>query len=96
MPAIATVTRMAPEHVEEVETAGRKLFAAVEAAHPENLRYAVCRFPDGRYLTLIQTEGRNPLLDLPEFHEFMAGFPTWADGEGEGGPVTVLGSYRLF
>jgi hypothetical protein len=92
-----SVATIRPEHVEAVEAAGRRLFAAVAAAAPADFRYAVVRLGDGTtYVTLLQLPaGRNPLLDLPEFHDFMAGFPGWVAGPTPTGDHLV-GDYRLF
>jgi hypothetical protein len=87
------------ESVNDVQAAGKKMFAALEAAQPAGIRYAWCRLPDGEtFVALVQTdEGvENPLPGLPEFQELqkvvggsLAGPPTVQSW-------TVVGSYRLF
>jgi hypothetical protein len=94
MSVLVSLATIRPEHVGEVEAAGRRLFAAVDRAAPAGLRYAVCRLPDGTYVTLL--EGGGPLRELPEFHEFMAGWPDRLAAPTTGGPAELIGSYRLF
>ena len=97
MTVLVSVATIAPEHVADVEEAGRRLFAAVGAAAPTGFRYAVCRLPDGTYLTLLEVpDSGNPLSALPEYHQFLAGLKGWLAAPTTGGPATVIGSYRLF
>ena len=97
MTVIASLATIHPEHVEAVEAAGRRLFDAVAAAAPDGFRYAVGRLPDGRYLTLLEVpDSGNPLLALPEYQDFIAGFRHWLAGPTTGGPLEVVGSYRVF
>ena len=98
MPVLVSVSEIAPEHVADVEAAGARLFAAVHAAAPPGFRYASVRLPDGvSYVTVLEIPDgtRNPLLDLPEFHEFLAGLDGWLAAPSRGGPATVIGSYRV-
>jgi hypothetical protein len=87
------------ESVNDVQAAGKTMFAALEAAQPAGVRYAWCRLPDGEtFVALVQTdEGvENPLPGLREFQELQ---------QVVGGALaeppavqswTVVGSYRLF
>ena len=96
MTVLVTLATIAPEHVEAVEDAGRRLFAAVDAAGPADFRYAVCRLPDGTYLTLLEVpDSGNPLTALPEYHDFVTGLKGWLAAPTTGGPATVIGSYRV-
>jgi hypothetical protein len=98
MTVLAFIATAAPEQVGDLETAGKRVFAAVDAAAPEGFRYATGRLPDGRYLTLLEiADGtRNPLRDLPEYRDFEAGLAGWLAEPSTGGPVELIGSYRLF
>ena len=97
MTVLVSLATVAPEHADDVEAANRKLFDAVEAAAPENFRYAVCKLPDGTYLTVVQVpDTGNPLVDLPEYKDFLAGLQGWLAAPSTGGPGTVIGSYRVF
>jgi hypothetical protein len=87
------------EGVTDVQAAAKKMFAAIDAAQPEGIRYASCLLPDGEtFVALLQVdEGvENPLPGFPEFREFLEGVE---DSRAEPANVqllTVIGSYRLF
>jgi hypothetical protein len=92
-----SVATVRPERVADIEAAGTRLFDAVAAAAPADFRYATVKLGDGTtYVTVLELpDDRNPLLDLPEFHEFLAGLPGWVTAP----PVTggePIGSYRVF
>lgn len=98
MSILIFTAQISPEHVEEVEAAGRKVFAAVADAAPDGFRYAVGRIGPSTYVTMLEiADGtRNPLRDLPEYDEFQAALPGWLAEPSVGGPVTLIGSYRVF
>lgn len=98
MSILIFTAQIRPEHVEETEAAGRKVFAAVENAAPDGFRYAVGRIGPATYVTILEiADGtRNPLRDLPEYDEFQAALPGWLAEPSVGGPVTLVGSYRVF
>lgn len=98
MSILIFTAQISPEHVDEVEAAGRKVFAAVEDAAPDGFRYAVGRIGPSTYVTMLEiADGtRNPLRDLPEYDEFEAALPGWLAEPSVGGPVTLIGSYRVF
>lgn len=98
MSVLVFTATIAPEHVEEVEAAGRTVFAAVEAAKPAGFRYSTCRLDANTYLTLLELpDGQpNPLQAMPEYQEFLSGLRGWLVEPSKGGPATVIGSYRLF
>jgi hypothetical protein len=87
------------EGVSEVQAAAHKMFAAIEDAQPEGVRYAWCLLPDGEtFLALVQVDDgvENPILGLPEFQEIQEGLQGWLAGSSTAQPLTVIGSYRLF
>ncbi len=98
MSILVFTAQIAPAHVDEVEAAGRKVFAAVHEAAPDGFRYAVGRIGPATYVTLLEiADGtRNPLRELPEYDEFQAALPGWLTEPSTGGPATLIGSYRLF
>lgn len=98
MPVLVYTAHIAPEHVEAVEAAGRRVFAAVRATRPEGFRYAVVRLGEATYVTLLEIPdgGRNPLRDVPEYAAFEAALPGWLAEPSTGGPAAPIGSYRMF
>lgn len=98
MTVLVFTATIAPEHVPDVEAAGRRVFAAVHAAAPAGFRYSTCRLGDGTYLTLLEIpDGEpNPLPAMPEYQAFLRGLKTWLAEPSTGGPSTVIGSYRVF
>jgi hypothetical protein len=87
------------ESVSDVQAAARKMFAAVNAAEPEGIRYASCLLPDGEtFVALVQVDDgvENPLPGLSEFREFIEGVEASRAEPPIVQPLTVIGSYRLF
>src|SRR5262249_25929045 len=88
------------DNVTDVETAARKLFAAIDAAQPGGIRYAWCMQPDGEtFVALVEVEdgAENPILALPEYHEIQAHMGEWIAEPPPGAQqLSVIGSYRLF
>jgi len=83
----------------EVEAAAEKMFAALEQAKPEGVRYASLKQADGvTFVALLQVdEGlENPLAELPAFQEFQEAVKDCFDGPPSADQLTVVGSYRLF
>ncbi|WCB94572.1 hypothetical protein DSM104299_03309 [Baekduia alba] len=92
-------TQVKPEHVGDVDAAAATLFAAIDRAQPQGIKYASLRLADGvTYLALLQiAEGvENPLPQLPEFGAFQQGLREWVAGPPAPGQATVVGSYGLF
>lgn len=99
MSVLMVQSKVKPESVADVDAAVRRMFAAIEEAQPEGIRYASCRLADGvTYLALLEVdEGvENPLPELPEFQELQASLREWVAEAPSAGPATVIGSYRLF
>ena len=64
------------ESVTDVRAAATKVFAALDAAQPEGIRYASTLLADGEtFVALLQLDDgvENPLPAFPEFQEFMTG-----------------------
>ncbi|HZU77772.1 MAG TPA: hypothetical protein VFA70_13470, partial [Dehalococcoidia bacterium] len=87
------------ESVADVESGVHKMFAAIEAAHPNGVRYASCRTPDGEtFVALLELEDSsdNPLVHIPAFTEFQSKLKDWVAGPPTPERLEVVGSYRLF
>ena len=87
------------EGVADIQAAAKKVFAAIDEAQPEGLRYASCLLPDGEtFLALLQLDDglENPLPGLPEFQEFIEHVESQRAEPANVQPLTVVGSYRLF
>jgi hypothetical protein len=87
------------EHLDEVDAAVEKMFAAIAREKPEGVRYASCRLPDGvTFVVLLALDDGidNPLPAVPEFREFQDKLRTWIAEPPIPDQLTVLGSYRLF
>ena len=89
------------ESVTEVQAAASKMFAAIDAAQPEGIRYAWVLLPDGEtFVALVQVDdgAENPIPALPEYRELQEGFKDWLaePPNGQAQALTVIGSYRLF
>ena len=87
------------ERVIEVQAAARKMFAAIDAAQPEGIRYASSLLPDGEtFVALLQVDDgvENPLPGIPEVREFLEGVEASRAEPATVQPLTVIGSYRLF
>ena len=88
-----------PEHVADVEAAVTTMFAAIERAEPQGVRYASCKLADGEtFLVLLELEGGidNPLPTVPEFLAFQQGLGGWLARPPVPEQLEVVGSYRLF
>ena len=87
------------ESVTDVQAAATKMFAAINAAQPEGIRYASCLLPDGEtFVALVQLDDgtENPLPGFPEFQAFFDGVEASRAAPAEVQPLTVVGSYRMF
>lgn len=92
-------SKVKPEHADEVEHAVRDLFAAIEQAQPQGIRYASGRLADGvTYIAELQVDDgiENPLPALPEFRKFQENLEHWLAEPPTPEQLTVVGSYRLF
>jgi hypothetical protein len=92
----ATIKR---DSVSDVQAAAKKMFAAINAAQPEGIRYASCLLPDGEtFVALLQVDDgvENPLPGFPEVREFLEGVEASRAEPANVQPLTVVGSYRVF
>jgi hypothetical protein len=86
-------------HVTEIEAAGERLFAALQQAQPQGVRYTTCRLPDGvTYVSLLAIDDGvdNPLATYPEARAFQEGLKQWLAEPPTSEQLTVFGSYRFF
>jgi hypothetical protein len=91
--------RVKPEHVTDLQAAADKMFAAIDAAQPDGVRYAWSVLADGEtFVALVQVDDGldNPIPRMPEFQELQAQTAKWIAGPAGSQPLTVIGSYRLF
>ncbi len=91
--------KIKPESVAAVRAATEKMFAAINAAQPEGIRYASLLLAEGEtFVAIVQVDDgvENPIPGFPEFRELQA----LVDGSRSEPPslqaLTVVGSYRLF
>ena len=87
------------ESVGDVQAAADKMFAALNAAQPDGIRYAWSVLPDGEtFLAFAQLDDgvENPIPGFPEFQELQEGLEDWLAETPTSQPLTVVGSYRLF
>ena len=87
------------ERVTDVQAAANKMFAALNAAQPEGIRYAWSVLPDGEtFIALAQLDDgvENPISGFFEFQELQEGLKDWLAETPTSQPLTVVGSYRLF
>jgi quinol monooxygenase YgiN len=83
----------------ELEKATQEMFAAIEAAQPQGVRYASCKVPDGEtYVILLglDDDNDNPLLAIPAFNEVQDNVKNWIAEPPVVEQLTLVGSYRLF
>ena len=83
----------------ELEKSAREMFAAIQAAQPQGVRYASCRLPDGEtYMILLALDDdeNNPLGAVQAFREFQENLKSWIAGPPTVTELTPVGSYRLF
>jgi hypothetical protein len=86
-------------HVAEVDAAAKRMFAAIQQAQPQGIRYTSCRLSDGvTYVALLEIDDGvdNPLPALPEFRAFQEGLRQWIAEPPTSEQLTVVGSYRFF
>lgn len=87
------------ERVTQVQAATRKMFAAVNAAQPDGIRYASFLLADGETMVaLLQIDdgAENPLQGISEFRELLKDVEASRAEPATVQPLTVIGSYRLF
>jgi hypothetical protein len=91
--------KLKADSVQAAEAVIKTMFAAIEQAKPEGVRYASCKLADGvTFLVLLALdEGiQNPLGAVPEFREFQQNLKDWVVEPPTPDQLTVVGSYRVF
>jgi hypothetical protein len=91
--------KLKADSVEAAEAAIKTMFAAIEQAKPEGVRYASGKLADGvTFVVLLALdEGiENPLGAIPEFREFQQNLKDWIVEAPIPDQLTVVGSYRVF
>jgi hypothetical protein len=97
MSAMLLRTQVKSESADEVEAAVKTLFAALEEAKPQGVRYSSYRLADGvTYVVVLDVEEgiENPLPSVPAFLEFQAALKGWLVGPPVPEVLTVIGDYR--
>lgn len=99
MRVLMAQAKIKAESVTDVQAATRKMFAAINAAQPEGIRYASVLLPDGEtFVALLHVDDgvENPIPGLPEFRELQERVEDARAEPTSVQPLTVIGSYRLF
>ena len=99
MTVLMVRSKVKEDSVVEVEAAIGKVFAAIDEAQPQGVRYTSCKLADGvTFVALLQLDDgiENPLVGLPAFQELQANLPEWVDGPPVAEQLTVVGSYGFF
>lgn len=87
------------EHSGDLEAAVTTMFAAINAAQPEGVKYASSRLGDSTtYIILLALTNppENPLAAVPEFGAFQEKIRGWLAEPTVSETLTVIGSYNLF
>jgi hypothetical protein len=99
MNIVIAQAKIKADRVPQLEAAADRMFAAIQAAQPEGVRYAWLLLPDGEtFAAVVQVDAgaENTIPDLPEYQELQAGLADSLAGPTERRELTVIGSYRLF
>ena len=91
--------KMKADKLPEIEKASKEMFAAIEAAAPQGVRYASAKLPDGEtFVVLLQLDDdeHNPLTAVPVFNDVQAALRDWIAEPPIVEELTPVGSYRLF
>jgi hypothetical protein len=88
------------DRVVEVERGIEKMFTAIDREHPDGVRFALVKLPDGvTFVGVLELEdgAHNPLLGIPAAREYQQNLANWVVGQPPvPGRVEVVGSYGLF
>ena len=91
--------KIKPGKAAELEKAAAEMFAAIQAAEPQGVRYASCKLPDGEtyvILLALDDDENNPLVAVPAFRDFQENLKSWLAGSPAVEQLIPVGSYRLF
>ncbi len=91
--------KLKADRVEENEQLVRNVYEGLRQAAPDGLRYATFKLEDGVsfvHVASIETDGSNPLPQLPAFQAFQAGIKERCEEPPAAVDLTEIGSYRFF
>jgi hypothetical protein len=91
--------KVKPEHVSDIESAVKTMFAALEVHQPKGVKYASSRASDGVSFIIflaLENPAENPLPAIPEFRAFQESLKAWLAEPSIPEPLTVIGTYNLF
>jgi hypothetical protein len=90
--------KIKPEHVSDVESAVKTMFAALEVHQPKGVKYASSRASDVTtfiILLALENPSENPLPAIQEFRTFQDHMRGWLAEPTAPEPLTVVGSYGV-
>ena len=99
MSVLMAQAKIKVESVSDVRAATKKMFAAINAAQPEGIRYASLLLSDGEtFVAVVQLDDglENPIPSFPEFRELQEIVDSSRAEPASVQSSTVIGSYRLF
>ena len=90
--------KIKPEGVSDVRSATERMFAAIDVAQPEGIRYASLLADGETFVAIVQVDDgvENPIPGFPEFRELQGVVEGWRAESNAVQSFTVIGSYRLF
>jgi hypothetical protein len=91
--------KIKPGSVSDVRAATEKMFAAINRAQPDGIRYASLLLADGEtFVAVVQVDegAENPIPGFPEFRELQELVEGSRAKPPSVQPLTLVGSYRLF
>ena len=86
--------KVKPEQVARNEELVRAVYEELHRLEPDGLRYATFKLPDGvTFIHLADTDGGNPLTELPAFKAFQAGVRERCDEPPVVSELSEVGSF---
>jgi len=99
MSVFMVTAKIKPENAAECDEAAKTMFAEIEKANPQGVRYTSCKSPDGvTYVAILElADGTdNPLPGIAAFREFQENLKKWLSGPPAAENMTVVGSFRSY
>lgn len=87
-----------PESADRNAELVRAVFAELQAAKPEGVRYLTLRLEDDSFVHIVETaaeDGSSPIPKLKAFQEFQAGIRERCAEPPAPRAATVVGNYRM-